>query len=201
MLSREPPSHWRVFMPDPRRLAGVSSSSPDDMEARVLNRYPIVERNEKRCAAYVSAQAVTIFPDLAPPARGSPFLGAFIGRRAYCSLVSTSVLSRGEGRFLLEGLLDGVRRHIWLSSRGRRSQLHRGDLRWLRHRASDRPCSLAAHSQASEGHVSGHAVGVYTLPSIFLSCTHSTRHFAPVAYELSWLNFAACSLRLGEQLA
>jgi hypothetical protein len=46
-----------------------------------------------------------------------------------------------------------------------------------------------------------HAVGVYTLDSIFLSCTHSSKHFAPVAYELSWLNFDACSLRLGEQLA
>jgi hypothetical protein len=46
-----------------------------------------------------------------------------------------------------------------------------------------------------------HAVGVYTLDSIFLSCTHSSRHFAPVVYELSWLNFDACSLRLGEQLA
>src|ERR1700729_2499997 len=42
-----------------------------------------------------------------------------------------------------------------------------------------------------------HVVGVYTLDSSCLSCTHSSRHFAPVAYELSWLNFDACSLRLG----
>jgi hypothetical protein len=47
----------------------------------------------------------------------------------------------------------------------------------------------------------GHVVGVYTLDSDSLSRTQSIRHFAPIAYELSWLNFDACTLRLGEQVS
>jgi hypothetical protein len=61
----------------------------------------------------------------------------------------------------------------------------------------DLPVARAAVSHGDNGQ----PVGVYTLDSASLSRTHSSRQFAPVAYELSWLNFDACTLRLGEQLA
>jgi hypothetical protein len=41
-------------------------------------------------------------------------------------------------RVIFEGIPDGVRRYVWLSSRGRRRQLRRGDLCRLRHRPPSR---------------------------------------------------------------
>jgi hypothetical protein len=90
---------------------------------------------------------------------------------------------------------------------GRRMRRRRGDPRRLQVRSPDRLPSRA-HSQAirrtsklvklctagrsSRRPFSGHVVGVYTLDSDSLSRTHSSRHFASVAGELSWPNFDAC---------